>query len=119
MVPCGEGFPDVPSGSVLFYEPDGKVQCEGLYIIRENRPSGKRYVRTLRHEVDKLRLVQTARGELYGEEILIDVKDLYPKYVCCGRVRVQISPVDPLPFVGAVELPHAADEDATRDGHRS
>jgi len=100
VVPSGGGFPDIPSGSVLFYEPDGKVLCEGLYIIRENRPSGNMYVRTLRHEVDKLRLVQTARGELYGEEIVIDVKDLDPKYVCCGRVRVQITPVEPLVFAG-------------------
>jgi hypothetical protein len=85
---------------MLFYEPDGKVSCEGLYIVRENRPSGNMYVRILRHEVDKLRLVQTARGELYGEEIVIDVKDLDPKFACCGRVRVQISPFEPLAFAG-------------------
>lgn len=111
VVPCGGGFPDVPSGSVLFYEPDGKVPCEGLYIIRENRPNGKMYVRTLWHEVDKLRLVQTAGGGLYGEEIIIDVKDMNSKYVCCGRVRVQVSPVDPLPLAGALGLPRATGEE--------
>lgn len=105
-VPAGCGFPDVPSGSSLFYEPGGEVQDEGLYVIRENGLEGKMYVRILWHEIDKIRLVQTSRGKIYGHEIVVDVKDLAPAYVCCGRVRVQISPVEPVP-AGAVVLPQA------------
>ena len=104
VVPQGGGFPDVPSGSILFYEPDGKVPCEGLYIIRETRTNGRMYVRVLRHEVDKLRLVQTAGGKLCGDEIVIDVKDMNPEFVCCGRVKVQFSLVEARPFSGALGL---------------
>lgn len=84
------GFPDVPEGSLVHYISDGSMPTEGLYVIQENKPHGKLYVRKLCHEIQSIRLIQTEKGERVGEDIIIDLRDHTPKYICCGKVRIYL-----------------------------